>query len=682
MPLHPASSSTVRSRSRLKTDETFRRALELDRQGALEKAAALYVEVAEARPDHFEALFQLASLRYRQRRVAEARDALRAAVIIRPGEAAAWSNLAAVCNVLSRAEEALACSDRALTLRSDFPEALQARGDAFRGLMRPREAIECYDKALALRPGSVQALNNRAIALRDLGRFEEALESCNKAIAIAPSLAALHNSRAVMLVHLDRLAEALASCDTALALSPDYVEALGNRGNAMKALKRYEEALLCYDCGLALEPESAEILNNRGLTLAELRRPEEGLQSIARAIALKPHFADAHANRAATLSELGRFDEASAAIRQAIAINPRRAVLYNMATDCCRLAPGDPLIGAMEELARDMDSLEAREQVFLHFALAAAHTGSDGARSMKHLLAGNALKRKQIAYNEAAAVAAMERTRDVFTHGLIKSKAGLGVPSRAPVFIVGMPRSGSTLIEQILASHPQVFGAGETHHFPRVLAEFRGHGEGGLRFPEAAPVLSGEDLRKIGAAYVERLTRFAPSAQRIADKMLDNFRVAGLIHIALPNARIIHARRDPLDTCFSCFSKLFADGLPYTYDLGELGRHYRAYEALMDHWRQVLPENVMLEVQYEDLVGDLEGQARRIVAHCGLEWDARCLTFHKTTRQVKTASKTQVRQPLFKSSIGRARAFETDLKPLLEALQLSAPRRAGVHDHN
>ncbi len=682
MPLHPASSSPVRGRSRLKTDETFRRALELDRQGALEKAAALYDEVVRARPDHFEALFQLAGLRYRQGRVAEARETLHAAVTVRPGEAAAWSNLAAVCIVLSRAEEALACSDKALTLRPDFPEALQARGDAFRVLMRPGEAVESYDKALALRPDFVEALNNRAVALCGLGRFEEALESCNKAIALAPSLAALHNARAVMLVHLDRPTEAVASCDTALALNPDYVEALSNRGNAMKALKRHEDALLCYECALALDPESAEVLNNRGLSLTDLSRPEEGLESISRAIALKPNYADAYANRAVALSELGRFDEARAAIRQAIAIAPRRAVLYNIAMECCRLAPSDPLIGAMEELAQDMDSLDAREQVFLHFALAAAHADRDGGRSIEHLLAGNALKRKQIAYNEAEVIGAMERTRDVFAHDFIQSKAGLGDPSRAPVFIVGMPRSGSTLIEQILASHPQVFGAGETHHFPRLLAEFRDHGEDGLRFPEAAPLLSGEHLHKIGAGYVARLTRLAPSAERIADKMLDNFRIAGLIHLALPSARIVHARRDPLDTCFSSFSKLFADGLPYTYDLGELGRHYRAYEALMDHWRQVLPRNVMLDVQYEDLVGDLEDQARRIVAHCGLEWDRRCLDFHKTERQVKTASKTQVRQPLFKSSIGRARAFEAHLKPLREALRLTAPRQAGVNEHN
>ena len=156
------------------------------------------------------------------------------------------------------------------------------------------------------------------------------------------------------------------------------------------------------------------------------------------------------------------------------------------------------------------------------------------------------------------------------------------------------------------------------------------------------------------------------------NKTLENFRFAGLIHLALPNARIIHTRRDALDTCFSCFSKLFAEGLHYTYDLSELGRYYGAYEALMAHWREVLPKEAMLEVHYEELVADLEGQARRITGYCGLEWDARCLEFHKTERQVRTASKTQVRQQLYKSSVGRARLFEAQLRPLLKALGGSA----------
>ncbi len=647
----------------------LKRASSLHRQGMLDDAAALYETVLASEPDHFEALFQLAGLRFLQGRKGEALDRFNAAVKANPASAAARSNLAAICVTSMLPEAALAHTTEALALEPDFPEVLHSRGDALRMLQRPAEALLCYDKALALRPGYVEALHNRAIALRDLQRFDEALACCGEAIALAPALAALHNTRAALLQDLGRYAEALLSCDEALALAPDFLEALGNGGNVLRALKRPAEALVCHARALAIQPDCAEILNNRGLALADLNRAEEGLASIARALSLKPNYAEAHANMAIVLSELGRFDEAGRTIRQAIALNPRRAVFYYTLTVACPAALDEPMTGAMLELARDLGLLDAKEQVFLHFALAKAFEQGDPERSFQHVLAGNALKRKQVAYDEAAMVGLLERPRAAFTKEFMRAKAGAGDPSYAPVFIFGMPRSGTTLVEQILASHPAAFGAGEANIFETTLAEFAGSGTAGPEFPGALLTLSGEQLRQIGTTCAARMRALAPAAERITDKTLENFRFAGLIHLALPNARFVHVRRDPLDTCFSCFSRLFVEGLPYTYDLGELGRYYRAYEALMAHWRAALPEGVMLEVQYEELVADLEGQAKRIAAHCGLEWNARCLEFHKTERLVRTASKTQVRQPLYQNSVGRGRLFEAQLGPLLEALR-------------
>jgi hypothetical protein len=243
----------------------------------------------------------------------------------------------------------------------------------------------------------------------------------------------------------------------------------------------------------------------------------------------------------------------------------------------------------------------------------------------------------------------------------MRERAGQGDPSPVPVFILGMPRSGTTLVEQMLASHPQVHGAGELSDFTAAVA--------GLDGPDGVPAdIGGAELRRIGARYVARVRPLAPGALRITDKMPANFRFAGLIHLALPNARIIHLRRDPVDTCLSCFSILFGGDQPHTYDLGELGRYYRAYQRLMEHWRAVLPLGVMLEVQYEALVGDFEPQARRIVAHCGLEWDDACLDFYKTQRPVHTASAVQVRRPVYQTSVGRWRPPEDLLRPLLDAL--------------
>jgi hypothetical protein len=323
----------------------------------------------------------------------------------------------------------------------------------------------------------------------------------------------------------------------------------------------------------------------------------------------------------------------------------------------------------MQELAKDVGSLDWQEQIPLHFAMAKMLSdNNDYKRSFDHLLDGNALKRNHTTYDEAATLGAMDNLRAVFTRKLMHANKDIGEPSRVPVFVLGMPRSGSTLVEQLLSSHPDVFGAGEIPDFVNAAVEVGGPNLEALHFSEDASGTFGKQLRQIGASYLERIGRAAPKATRIINKMPDNFRLVGLIHLALPNARIIHTCRDPVDTCLSCFSTLFAGNLPFTYDLEELGRYYRSYDALMAHWRDVLPPNVMLDIQYEDLVDDYEGQARHIVAHCGLDWDERCLNFHQTERPVRTASAVQVRQAIYKTSVGRWHQYESSLAPLLSTL--------------
>jgi hypothetical protein len=230
-----------------------------------------------------------------------------------------------------------------------------------------------------------------------------------------------------------------------------------------------------------------------------------------------------------------------------------------------------------------------------------------------------------------------------------------------------MPRSGTTLVEQVLASHPLVFGAGEIADLKAAIAAVTGS-DSAPRLAEGIGSMTGEQVRRIGAEYRDRLAALAPTAQRITDKMLMNFLWIGLIHLALPNARIIHVRRDPADTCLSCFSKLFVGGLPFTYDLAELGRCYRGYARLMTNWRTVLPEGAMLEMQYEELVNDFPAQARRLVAYCGLEWDERCSAFYATRRPVATSSATQVRRPIYRNSVGASLPYKNLLRPLLDEL--------------
>jgi Sulfotransferase family len=273
-----------------------------------------------------------------------------------------------------------------------------------------------------------------------------------------------------------------------------------------------------------------------------------------------------------------------------------------------------------------------------------------------------------VSYDEKAAVGFFDRIEAVFTPALTRDKKGLGESSSRPIFVIGMPRSGTTLVEQILASHPAVHGAGELSALDTVVQSVRGPGNTPTAFPEFVTAADGPALRRIGLSYLAELQRIAPDGERVTDKMPSNYYYAGLIHLALPNAKIIHCVRDPVDTCVSCYSKLFSGAQIHTYDLAELGRYYRRYERLMAHWRRVLPKGRILDVRYEDVVADLEGQARRILAYCALPWDDRCLAFHRTERPVRTASATQVRRPIYNTAVGRWRAYADDLGPLLAAL--------------
>jgi tetratricopeptide (TPR) repeat protein len=478
-------------------------------------------------------------------------------------------------------------------------------------------------------------------------------------------LAGPYNNSGNLLASLGRHEEALAQFQLALSVQPDRALAHYNLGTALGALNRHEEAVAHYRKALAERPDYPAALNNLGNSLHALVRPAESLEAFERLVALDPGHAPTHFGVGNALQVLGRVDEARQAFERAAALAPGVPLFHRALVETKRLREDDPQLAIMENLAQHITSLPESEQIELHFALAKANDDIGRTeRAFEHLQDGNMLKRRSIVYDERAELGALRAIERVFTSEMMGARRGLGDPSEVPVFILGMPRSGTTLVEQILASHPRVFGAGEMFHLPELISA----GHAGARFPSGFSSLSGEQLRQFGSRYVERLQSFAPEADRIADKLPANFRFAGLIHLVLPKARIIHVRRDPVDTCFSCYTKLFPSGQDFTFDLGELGRYYRAYESLIEHWRSALPAGVMLEVQYETLVADLEGQARRMIEYSGLQWDERCLRFYETERSVRTASFAQVHKPLYGNSIGRWRPYRAHLRLLLDTL--------------
>lgn len=428
---------------------------------------------------------------------------------------------------------------------------------------------------------------------------------------------------------------------------------------------QYEAALHYFQSIVAQHPGHRDamlavaIIHNAMGQAADALAMSEKLQRLDN----KPEYYHAAAE---ALQQLGRIDEARRAFEQAIALAPTAVHHHYGLSRLVRFRAGEPGLTALEGLAKGLDRLSDPEKIELHFALGKAYDDIGRAGdAFPHFAAANALRRRQIKYDEAQWLGLFQAMAQTFTPEVIAAFKEAGHPSDVPVFVIGMPRSGTTLVEQVLASHPKVFGAGE----PLYLHQLLGQGHLGADFPHSLSRLKPADLHRFAGFYLMRLKSQAPAALRIADKLPTNFILAGLIHLVFPNARILHVRRDPLDTCLSCFSNLFSQQIDYSYDLAELGRYYRGYAALMDHWHRVLPPGTIFDVSYEALVADFEVVARRIIAQVGLEWDPACMTFYRSSRVVHTLSAAQVREPIYNRAIGRAASYRPFLEPLERALK-------------
>jgi tetratricopeptide (TPR) repeat protein len=655
----------------MKSDQlpAFQQAVDLHGRGRLREAEQLYEGILKTNGRHFDATYYLGLVRLQQSRFADAEVLFRRAVKIDKKSAKAQHHLAIALTGVGRLDEAVGHYRKALELQPLDAAAHNNFGYVLQKLDRHETAAQHFRKALSINPGYPEALNNLGNALQSLDETEEAIVKYRQALALRPNYAEAHNNLASALAVRNFHEEAIENYHKALALTPNNPEAHINLANSLGALERPQEALAYYQKAIALDPANAEAYVRAGFMLFHLGRIQDAIAHCEKALTLKPDHVGALTNLGVALRALGRLDEAIGAFEKTIAVAPRRAAgpYYNLALSK-RMSASDPHFAAMKQLAGEMGSLKVDEQIGLHFALGKAYADvGDHQQSFQHLLKGNALKRQEFAdIDEAKLLTRFARIKATFNAELLGDKRGAGDPSSVPVFIIGMPRSGTSLVEQILASHPKVFGAGELYEFGDLADGIAG--PDGAEFPEAVAGMSGDALDALGTRYVRAIHPLAPGAERITDKMPSNFFNAGLIHLALPNARIIHTRRDRRDTAMSCFSILFAMGHAYTYDLAELGRYLRAYEKLMDHWRDVLPQGTMIEVQYEELVGNLEAEAKRIVEFCGLAWDSGCLSFHKTQRPVRTASVIQVRQPIYGSSVGRWQPYEKELQPLLRAL--------------
>ena len=541
-------------------------------------------------------------------------------------------------------------------------------------LGRLEEARRHYQAALKLKPSYSEAHSNLANLLRELGESEAAMAAARRAIECNPRNSDAYINAAGVAMAQGSPSEALRWLDNLASFAPDLPGGLIARARALKDSERVNEALEAARRAVAGAPESGEAREVLAQLLGVMGQSEEALEAFDQAAALPaPQPIDALLGKASLLMELGRFPEASATLDKALAVYPRGVKTWVNRADLKTFSADDPELAQMEALLAAGGAPGHDDRMMLHFALGKAWMDAgDGERAFAHLAEGNRLKRATFTYDAAATDRWIASIIEQFTPDLAVRLAGQGDPSDLPVFVVGMPRSGTTLVEQILASHPQVHGAGELKTMQAMVDRISGPDLRPLGFPQLLATLLPHDLAPLGRTYVEQVAPLAPQQQRIVDKMPANFLYVGLIHLMLPNARIIHCRRDPVDTCLSCYSKLFQGEQKFSYDLQELGQFYRGYESLMAHWRGLLPAERLIEVRYEDVVNDIEDEARRLIGFLGLDWDEACLEFHQNRRQVRTASLHQVRQPLYRSGIGRWKAYAGQLSPLLEALDVTA----------
>jgi tetratricopeptide (TPR) repeat protein len=581
--------------------------------------------------------------------------------------------------------------DRILKEQPDHIASLQLLAASFGQRGQPRRGIELLERALSLCPASVDSYVQLAKLLRLEGRNPEAIAALKKAIDIQPQSAAAYNdlgliclaemdvaqavdcfSQAIeinpdlaiahhnrgLALEQERPAEAIASFRQAACIDANFAEAYAKLGNLLLSEGSRAEALECFRRAAAARPDSALAFISQAKILLEEEKPAAAEKLVRRAIDLAPRNSDAYCLLSTILMELGRFHEGAVFSDVALALNRRQINAYHKLVHVKKLTEADrPLIAQMEWVLKEC-KLADDEQADLHFALGKGYDDlGEYEMAIQHFDLGNGLKHRLTSFDPAQLALMVDRVNARFTADFFLRNAALGSDWEVPIFIVGMPRSGTTLVEQILSSHPEVAARGELAFWAERAPSFRANSRGDIDPAWVNEVANG--CRAL-------LTSISSTARRITDKRPNNFNFIGLIHSV--RARIIHCQRHPIDTCLSIYFQNFARRIDFAYDRGDLLFAYRQYRRLMAHWRSVLPMDRFLEIQYEELVADREAVSRKMIGFIGLDWNDACLRSEQNRRPVRTASVWQARQPVYRTSVARWRRYESWLGVLRELL--------------
>ncbi len=654
-------------RSATPIDPSIAAALDALAAGDPRRAESVSRGRLEQDPQSVEQLRLLGRALIMQSRFDEAEQILRRALALRNEFAPLHEDLGEIHALQRRFEEAVASFQTAIRLDPRLPLARKKLGQALAALGRGDEADAALEAWFEQDPDRLQV----AVALDHLraGRKDEAIATLRKALRENPdNVDALHTLAQAWWGDEERVSDIEALLRKATELAPGLVAAWIMLGLLLHQSDRSEEAIACYQRAGEIEPDNPAVWSGLGADYAQIGDMEKSAAAYGRSVVLQPGQPGIHMSHAHALKALGRQAEALREYRAAIAQNPDFGEVYwSMANlKVFRFEPAE--VAAMEEQVKRED-LSPSADVHFRFALGkACEDAGDYDRAWEFYHSGNQRQRPLVSYDPVGFEARHQQMAEVFTREFFDQHAGQGFESDAPIFIVGLPRSGSTLIEQILASHSLVEGTLELPTLGDIAVSVARYRGGRVEYPAAVRQLTGRDFRAYGKEYIEQTKTFRTTGKpRFTDKLPNNFSHVGFAHLILPNAKIINARRHPLDSILGSYKQLFGKGQNFTYDMDELVLYYRQYHEIMKHWHRVLPGKV-LDVHYEETVGDFEAQVRRILAHCGLPFEEACLRFHETNRAVRTASSEQVRQPLYTRALGTWRRYEKHLQPWQEEL--------------
>ena len=587
-----------------------------------------------------------------------------------------------------------------LRMFPDFPQAHEELGNALLGQNKPEKALESFKKATELNPNNADAFIKLGKIFSALGRKEEANEAYETALALNPTQKEL----ATAMQHLNRgeIEEAEKICREALKKQPDDVNGLRLLASIASKMEQKEDAIVLLERAVELKPKFAGAWGDlaesytevesygkaldavqrviqlqpdlpfgfmiRGSILGKMSDHEGAIEAYHQALKIEPDHLGSHMGLGNILKTVGDYDKSVAAYKKSIEIQPLFAEAYWSLANLKTYTFEDSEIEAMEEHVQN-EAMPSSNRAFFHVALANSKEKEKRYdEAWEHFETGNNMRRQEEVYDSVQTQLTHDALIEVFDKEFVESKKNKGSQSNAPILIVGLPRSGSTLVEQILATHSKVEGTKELPDLSLLGRKLTKSKPRGIQYPEAVKEMTNEEFVEFGEDYLTTTKRYRTDKPHFIDKMPNNFAHLGFLKLILPNAKVINAMRHPLDSCISSYKQLFYKGQSWSYDLFEIGEYYLEYQRIMDHWHQLFPGEI-LDLQYENLITNQEKETRKLLDYCELAWEDECLKFYETKRSINTASSEQVRQPIYKGAMQAWKNYESHIEPLIKTLR-------------